>query len=134
MKNKRRLMLLVYWLPIVIGLLRILITFSILLWNPMNMIFRFMQIIPVIIYLVILFMYLKLFMDNDPIVTLIAPSLVHFLIIFGFKRIISIVPFLPLIIIDIAFLIAKGLKAVAFPFVVEGDEDIEDEFELLGEE
>ena len=134
MKNKKRILLAAYWAPTVVAILRVLLTIYVLVWNPLELSLRFIQVICIIIYGVTIFTYMKLFSDGDPIVLLLFPSIAHFLLIFGFRRVIQVVPFLPLVITDIVFLFLKGMKSTLYPFEVEGDEEMMEELELLGDE
>ncbi len=127
MKNMRRKLLLAYYMPIAVGVLRVLTTMAVFVWNPQALPLRFIQVIPLIVLLVSLFSYMKLFTDNDPIVSLLLPTIVHFLVIFGFRRQVVLIPFLPLVVLDIVYLFVKGLKATMFPFEIEGEEDYEDD-------
>lgn len=123
MKGKIFKIKLFHRLPVVIALLRIIATFAVFIWNPFELPFRFFQIIPIVVLAINLFLYLKMFKDSDPIVTLVLPTLVHFLFILVFRKTVVIKPFLPTAILDILYLTFKGIKATAFPFEIEGDED-----------
>lgn len=116
-------MLFVYWLPVVVLVLRFLLTVVYFVSNPLQLPFRFVQIIPLIVLSIYGFMYLKLYMDNDPIALLIIPTVLHFLLIYLLRKTIVVMPFVPILIIDICFLTVKGLKAVSFPFEIEGEEE-----------
>lgn len=134
MKNRRALLLTMYWLPIAIAAIRLILTVMVFIWNPMHLPLRFLQVIPLLVLGFSIFMYMKLYTDSDPIVTLIAPSIVHFLLIFAFRREIVLIPFAPLVFIDLVYLIVKGIKSTAFPFEVEGEEENMSELEELEEE
>lgn len=134
MRNKKILLITMFWLPVVFAAIRALLTVSYFVWNPLGLPLRFLQIIPLLVLGFSIFMYLKLYTDADPIVTLLAPSIVHFLLIFAFKREIVLLPFAPLVFVDLAYLIVKGIKATAFPFEVEGEEEEHDELDALEEE
>jgi len=127
MKNMRRKLLFAYYAPIGVGVLRIVTTIAVFIWNPQALPLRFIQIIPLLVLLVSLFSYMKLFTDNDPIVSLLLPTIAHFLVIFGFRRQVVLIPFIPLVVLDVVYLFVKGLKSTMYPFEIEGEEDYEDE-------
>lgn len=131
MKSKVTLLKAMYYMPVVIGCLRCVITLVILIWNPQQMSLRFLQVLPLLVLMFTLFSYLKLYSDGDPVVSLLLPSIAQFLIILVFKRTLEIVPFVVPLLLDAMFLVAKGIKAEAFPFEVEGEEEHEDDFNDL---
>lgn len=116
----------VFYLPAVLGVLRLLATAVILFANPFGMHLRALQIIPALVIVGSLFMYLKLFSDNVPVVSLLVPSIAQFLLILAFRRVVELVPFILPLILDILFIVGKTFKASAFPFEFEGDEEEED--------
>jgi len=71
-------------------------------------------------------MYYKLYSDGDPIITVMLPSIIHFVIILILKKQVEIIQFLPLVLLDILFLIVKGVKGSMFPFVFEGEDEIDE--------
>ena len=122
MRSMRFKLLAAYLTPIVVGYLRIFSTLVVFIWNPMSLPFRFLQVIPLVVICWSLFSYCELYTDGDPIVSLILSTIIHFLMIFGFLRVVVIIPFLPLLLLDIVYLVVKGFKATAFPFEIEGEE------------
>ena len=111
----------VFYLPVFLGVIRVVFTLVIAFVNPFGMPFRMVQIIPAAIIIGSLFMYLKLFSDNVPVVSLLVPSVAQFLIIFAFSREVVVLPFLPVLFLDLLFIVGKIFKASAFPFEFEGD-------------
>lgn len=122
---------LILYAPVVVAVVRILMTLVVLIVNPWAMSFRFIQVIPLGILVVYTFLYLKLYSDADPVVTLLLPSILHFFLIFVFKEQLQLSAFAPLLLVDCLYLFIKGVKGGAFPFVVEGEEDSSEE--LLNE-
>ena len=116
----------VFYLPVILGITRVAFTLVIAFVNPFGMAFRLLQIIPAAVIVGSLFMYLKLFSDNVPVVSLLVPSIAHFLLIVAFKREVEIVPFLLPLFLDMLFIVGKTFKASAFPFEFEGDEQEDD--------
>lgn len=123
MFTRRRIMKGIYWAPGIIGLARIVVTFWFLIRNPLGMPLRFIQLIPMIAVIVAVFMHFKLYQDGVPVITVIAPTLIHAVVVYIFQRKIVPIPFLVILAIDIAFLSVKGVKANMFPFYIEGDDD-----------
>lgn len=134
MKSKVTLLKSMYYMPAVVGSLRCVITLVILIWNPQHMSFRLLQVFPLLVLLFTLFSYMKLYSDGDPVVSLLLPTIVQFLAILLFKRTLEIVPFIVPLLLDVIFLVVKGIKAEAFPFEIEGDEENEDDFHDLESE
>ena len=128
MSSKKRKMLFCYYLPGIIGLIRIITTLVFFIWNPVGLALRYFQILLLISYAVHLFCYFKLYDDGIPIITIIAPSIIHGVIIFIFVKQIPLLSLGILLGMDIVFLITKSIKASYFPFDIEGDEE-EDLFE-----
>lgn len=120
MLTKRRKMLAVYWLPGIIGGIRLLLTALVLVWNPQGMPLRFFQIIPVVALVVALFSYFKLYSDGVPVITLLAPTILHIILVYLFRRAIVIIPFIAVFAIDIVFLVCKSVKVSLYPFDIEG--------------
>lgn len=118
---KRRKMLAVYWLPGIIGGTRLLLTALVLVWNPQGMPLRFFQIFPVVALVVALFSYFKLYSDGVPVITLLAPTILHIILVYLFRRAIVIIPFIAVFAIDIVFLVCKSVKASLYPFDIEGE-------------
>ena len=130
MNSRVKFLKTIFILPAIVAALRLLLTAIVFIFNPTDMSLRFIQSFPVIVLLVSLFTYLKLYSDSAPVITLLLPSIAHIIIIFIFTRHLEILPFIPVIILDIFYIIIKGIKATAFPFEIEGEED-EDEFSDL---
>lgn len=124
--NKRKKMMIVYHLPGVIGIIRVLLTLYVFIFNGFGMPLRFFQLIPLIALAVALFMYYKMYSDGVPVITLITPTLLHAVVTYIFRRVLVIIPFLSVLVIDIAFIVCKSLKANLYPFDIEGA-DISDE-------
>ena len=123
MSSKRKKMLFCYYLPVIIALIRFIVTFVYFMWNPLNLSLRYLQVIVLLIYVAHIFMYLKLFDDGVPVISIIAPDLVHWIIIFVFMKEIQLLQIGILFAIDIIFLCTKGLKASYFPFDIDGDDE-----------
>lgn len=132
--SKKRLLLLMFWAPLVTGLLREGVTLWFLIKNPMALPLRFFQLIPMVAIGVSLFSSYKLYQDGVPVISLIAPTMVHAVLIFVFQKHIVFVPFLPLIALDVIFLAFKGIKANSFPYDIdEDDDDLAEMMDLLDE-
>lgn len=131
MKSRIKLLKTMFYLPVAIAAVRCLLTLVILVGNPQNMSFRFFQIFPLGILLFSMFTYMKLYSDGDPVITLMLPTIIQFLAIFIFKRKLEIVPFILPLMLDIIFLVVKGIKATSFPFEIEGEDSLEDDFQDL---
>lgn len=123
MLTREKKLYLVFFLPGLLGLIRVLSTVWYLVKNPLGMPIGFIQLVPMGAVIVVLFAYFKLYSDGIPIISLIAPSILHFILILVFYKKVVIMPFIPLLIIDVIFLAAKGIKAEMFPFDIESDED-----------
>lgn len=128
MKQMRRRLLTAFYAPIVVGVLRIVVTVGIFIFNPLALPWPFFQFISLGVLAWSLFSYVKLYRDSDPIVSLLLPTIAHFLLIFAFQRRVVLIPFIPTLVIDLVYLVLKGLKAVMFPFEIEGEEDADLEF------
>lgn len=129
MSARTRKLWVAFYTPMVVIGIRILLTLIVLIWNPWHLSLPVLQLIPVIVLLVTLFMYTQFFTDGVPVVSLLVPSILHFLVILAFRRRVEIMPFIPLLVTDIMVLVVKGIKASYFPFEIEGDE--EDDFSDL---
>lgn len=125
MFSKRRILLGSYYLPGVVVLIRVAFTVWILGWNPMGLRFPFLQLIPLGALLGSCFGHFKLYRDAVPVISLIVPTLVHAIIIFVFLREIMILPFLPVFVPDMLYLVVKAVKANLYPFYLEGEDDDE---------
>lgn len=117
-----------YYAPVLIAVLRLIVTAIILAINPQNMSLRFFQVIPIGVLLATIFMYMKLYSDGDPVVSLLMPTIIQVICIFVFKKQVEIVPFIVPVFLDAVFLVVKGIKASCYPFEIEGEED-EDDFQ-----
>lgn len=126
MFTKRRILWASYIMPGIIAVLRVGFTVWMLVSNPMELKLPYIQIIPMCLMLWSCFAHFKLYSDSVPVISLIAPDMVHFILILVFKREVMILPLLPLVIPDVLYLVAKGVKANFFPFYFEGDSDDED--------
>ena len=126
MTAKRRIMYACYYAPGVVAAVRVLLTLWFLISDPFGLPLRFFQVILLLAYSVTLFSYFKLYSDGVPVISLIAPTLVHAVVVFVFRRIIAVVPFAILLVLDILFLIIKSVKANMYPFDVDGEEDDSD--------
>lgn len=123
MLTKRRILKMMFLLPAIVGFIRLGISMWFLIVNPLGMPLRFIQVVPMIALIVALFSYLKLYSDGVPVITVIAPTILHMVIIYIFKKQIVIIPFTVLVLIDALFLILKGVKANLFPFDIDGDDE-----------
>lgn len=123
--TKRRILLGSYYLPGIVALARVLFTLWILIWNPMKMPLPFIQLIPAGALIGSCFGHFKLYRDAVPVISLMASTFLHIIIIFVFMRVLVILPFLPVLILDVLYLVIKAVKANLFPFYLEGDEDDE---------
>lgn len=114
-----------YYLPGVVVLIRVIFTVWVLVGNPMGLRFPYVQLIPLGVMLGSCFGHFKLYRDAVPVVSLLVPTLLHGVIIFVFLREIMILPFLPVFVPDILYLVVKAVKANLFPFYMEGEDDDE---------
>lgn len=133
MVAKRRLLYAVFWAPGVLALVRLAVTVWFFIQNPLGLPLRFFQLIPLIAVLVATFSYFKLYSDGVPVITVIAPTLLHAILIYVFQKRIIIIPFIVLVVIDGLFLGIKGLKSNMYPFDIEGDDDEDDLLDLEDE-
>lgn len=131
MKSRIQFLKAMFYLPVFVALLRLVVTLIVLIWNPLGMSFRFLQLVPALVIGVSVFCYAKLYMEPVPIISLIVPSILQFLFILVFKRTLELAPFLPLFLLDVVFLVVMALKLSFFPFEIDGDEEPEDEYEDL---
>lgn len=127
MRALRMKMLIIHKLPIIIALIRVVFTILTLVWNPLYMRFRFFQLIPLLVLLANIFRYVKLYSDSDPIAILLIPTILHFIVVLAIKRELSIIPFIPILVVDIIYLVAKGFKASLYPFEIDDGVDLEEE-------
>lgn len=123
MKSKTNRLKMIFYAPGVVAAIRLAVTLLVFIANPAKMPLRFLQVIPLCILGVSVFTYFKLYSDGDPVISLMVPTIMHILLIFAFKRQLVIIPFALLIILDICYLVVKGIKGSMYPFEVEGDED-----------
>ena len=130
MKLRMNLMV-IFYVPVLVALLRILLTLAIFIWNTMEMPMRWLQIIPLGVLVCSIFLYLKLYSDGDPIISLLLPSIIHIVLASVFSSTIVILPFIPTLLIDAIYLTVKGVKASAFPFEIEGEDEGIDDYEDL---
>ena len=129
MSSKQRMMLFSYYLPGIFALIRVGVTVWFLMSNPMGLPLRFLQVIVLVVYGIFTFTYFKLYSDGVPVISIVTPSLVHAVLIFAFKRVVVVAPFVVLLLLDIAYLVVKSVKANLFPFDIEGDDE-DDVFDL----
>lgn len=125
MFTKRRILLGSYYLPGVVVLIRVFFTAWILIKNPMGLRLPFFQLIPLGVMLGSCFGHFKLYRDAVPVISLMVPTLLHAILIFVFLREVMILPFLPVFVPDILYLVVKAVKANLFPFYMEGDDEDE---------
>ena len=125
MFTKRRILLGSFYLPGVVALIRVGFTLWILIQNPMGLRFPYAILIPMFVMLGSCFGHFKLYRDAVPVISLVVPTLLHAIVIFVFLREIMILPFLPVFVPDILYLIVKAVKANLFPFYMEGEDDDE---------
>lgn len=123
MFSKQKQMLFVYHLPGFFAVLRTVVTLWFFFVNPFNLPLRYIQWFVLVVYAVVCFSYYKLYSDGVPVISVIAPTLIHMVIIFAFMRMLVIIPFLVLGTTDILFLTAKSIKASLYPFDTDDDDD-----------
>lgn len=132
--SKRKKLLFGYYAPGVLALLRLVVTIWFFGWSHIELPLRYIQLVPLCALLVTQFTYFKLYRDGVPVISLILPSMLHFVIILVALRRVIITPFVLLLVIDIGFLVARGVKANLFPFSVDEDEEELDAMLDLSEE
>ena len=125
MKSKVVFLKAMFFAPLFVAALRIVLTVVIFIWNPQSMPLRFVQLIPVIILLVYSFMYFKLYNDGDPVVTLLLPTILHFALVWVLEKQMVWVPFIVPVVVDILYLVVKGIKGASFPFEIEGEDELD---------
>lgn len=133
MFTKRKLLLSMYYLPGVVLVIRLVFTAWTFYSNPLGLRLPYFQLIPLGVMIGSCFGHFKLYRDSVPVVTLIVPTLLHAVLIFIFMKTVMIIPFLPVFIPDVLYLVVKSIKASMFPFYMEG-EDEEDYSDLLDSE
>ena len=119
MKTRLRLMKLFWILPTICGIFRIMLTVICLFFNPFQMQFIAMQVIPLVILLSSLFSYLLLYRDTVPVITLLLPSIVQFILVLIFTRKVQILPYIVFCGLDFIYILIKSLKASLYPFEIE---------------
>lgn len=112
----------ILYAPTAIALLRVIFTVWMLAYNPQGMTYRYAQLIPVIVLLCYTFMYHKLYSDGVPVISVLAPTMLHFLVVWVFTEHMEWIPFIAPIIMDIIYLFLKSFKASYCPFIIEGEE------------
>ena len=131
MKSHIKFLKAVFYAPALVALFRVLLTLLVIIWNPMGMPLRLIQLFPLAVLVCSVFAYLKLYSDGDPVISLMVPTIAHILIILAFRKELVIVPFIPTLALDMIYLVLKGIKAAAFPFEIEGEEEDVDEYDDL---
>ena len=129
--NKRKEMLAFYYLVGIVMLLAVCIRFTFLIWNPLGLWFRWLQIVPIVLYAVYAFMYFKLYSDSVPVITILSTTVVHGVLCYVFTKTVAWRPLLVLVSIDILYIVVASCKASWFPFVIDGEEEDEDTFDDL---
>ena len=132
MGYKRKIMLASYYAPGVVAGLRAIFTIWFLFWNPFNMELVIFQIVPLLVLIAFTFLYFKMYRDSVPIVSLLLPTLLQGVLIFIFKRTITLFPFVVVLTLDASYLACKGLKATFFPFVLDGQDVKDFDFDMGG--
>lgn len=137
MNSKVTLLRTMFYAPLCIALFRVLITVVILVWNPQDMPLRYIQLFPLMVVTVYSFLYFKLYNDGDPVITLMVPTILHFVLVWVLEKQIVWIPFLVPVLVDVLYLVVKGIKGSMFPFEFEGDDEVDaldkfDESELDG--
>lgn len=130
MGSKRKKMLAIWILPGVMAIIRVTVTMVYLIWNPLAMPLRFFQLINIGVYIGTSFSYYKLYRDGVPVISVITPLLLHGILVFLFKRVIAWQSIVPLFVLDVLFLITKGIKSSLFPYDIEGEDDDEEMFDM----
>ncbi len=122
MLTKKTVLRLSFYIPGVIVLIRLGFTIWVLASNPLGLKLAFIQLVPMGVLLASCFGHFKLYRDGVPVISLMAPTIVHFILILVFYKTTQLVPFLPTFVPDIVYLVAKSIKANLFPFYVEGED------------
>lgn len=133
---KKRILFAGFLAPGVIALIRLVVTLYICIWRPSFLPLHWFQLIPLLAIGVHCFMYFKLFRDGVPVISVLLPTMLHFVIVLFVVHIMAIAPFVLLMAIDILFLIACGIKSSMFPYSIDEDdedEELERMLESLGE-
>lgn len=130
MGSKRKKMLAIWILPGIMAIIRVTVTMVYLIWNPLAMPLRFFQLINIGVYIGTSFSYYKLYRDGVPVISVITPLLLHGILVFLFKRVIAWQSIVPLFVLDVLFLITKGIKSSLFPYDIEGEDDDEEMFDM----
>lgn len=123
-------MLASYYAPGIVAGLRVLITLWFLFWNPYGMELVGLQVIPLIILIVFTFLHFKMYRDSVPVISLLLPTLIQGVLVFVFKRTITLLPFVIVLALDAFYLVCKGLKATFFPFVLDGEDTTDFDFDM----
>lgn len=123
MKNKILLMKSMYYVPTILGLIRILFTFVVLFSSRFYFRFAYLQIISAIFMAWSVFSHHKLYSDSVPLIRLALPHIMHIFFYYIFLEEIIIAPLIPFIVLDVLFLAIKVVKALLYPFAFEGDRD-----------
>ena len=96
--------------------------------------FRYVQLIPLIFVCISLFSYAKLYHDSTPIFTVLLPTILQFAFVWVLNKRLEFVPFIPVFVVDIMLLTARGIKESYFPFEIEGEDDDSADLERFAEE
>lgn len=126
--KKKSILLTLYYTPMGIAIIRIIMTIVVLTlpWQENEFRLKFIQIIPIVVLLSSCFRMYRLYVDAVPVVSLLLPTLLQFIISFILYKTVPIRQLIFLLIMDIFFLIAKVYKSGEIPFTMDGEE--EDDF------
>lgn len=118
--TKRQQMLLLYFLPLVFALFRIILVF-ILFYAVPNMHFKFLQFFTLIGVFVSCFAQYRLYIDGIPVVSVLVPTIVQSILSAIFYGEVLLLPTIVIFLFDIFFLFLKGVKQTVIPFTTDKD-------------
>lgn len=130
MRYKRLRMLASYYAVVCLGLANVILRLLLIIFNPLNAPFIWIQFIPLISISIAIFMYYRLYRDVIPILTLFGATFVHGLISFLFLGTVPIKLLLIVTLYDILYVASTSIKASYFPYMIGDDDEIDDDDDL----
>lgn len=112
-----KMLLFIYRAPKVYGWFRIVFTLILFVHNFLKLPLLPLQAIAIIGYLIALFNY-SFFKNDVPIMSIFLPNILYYAVVVVVTKNILIVEFLPLLIIDITFVLLLWVKAIKWPFYI----------------
>lgn len=118
--NRRTEILMVYMIPVVFGVMRLVITLILLFSSGKDFPLRYIQIIPLLVVAASCFRLYRLYIDATPIITLLAPTIVQTILCAMFFGSIPVLHIVIIFAVDALFIVAKLCKQMYIPFQIDG--------------